>query len=407
MNIAFVIHQFPKLSETFILNQITGLIDLGHEVDIFANSNPDEENVHHEIEAYRLLKRTRYFHNPGQKWARTTRAILLLLRNFHKDPRKILRSFMIAKRFKLRPLSAWQYVIPFLGRNYDIIHCHFGGNGYIGTFLKEIGIGGRVLISFHGADISRRFRQEEASAYDLVFEKADLITSNSDYTKKKLTKLGCNPEKIKKLSMGVDLRELSFSERRLAAGDRIRILTVARLVEKKGLEYSIRAVAKLIKSQPGIQYRIVGDGPLRDGLKILISDLGVSEQIELLGWRNTDEVRELYEKAHLFTLASVTAEDGDEEGQGLVLQEAQAMGLPVVITNHDGFPEGMLDSVSGFLVPERDADALAEKLDYLIQHPETWPDMGRAGREFVEEHYNIKKLNHRLVEIYQSLLANK
>jgi colanic acid/amylovoran biosynthesis glycosyltransferase len=117
-----------------------------------------------------------------------------------------------------------------------------------------------------------------------------------------------------------------------------------------------------------------------------------------------DEVRELYADSHIFILSSVTAANGDREGQGLVLQEAQAMGLPVLSTLHNGIPDGVLDGESGFLVPEKDADALAEKLTYLIENPENWPEMGLAGRKFVEERYDINKLNDRLVKIYEQIL---
>ena len=108
-------------------------------------------------------------------------------------------------------------------------------------------------------------------------------------------------------------------------------------------------------------------------------------------------------ESHIFILSSITAKDGDQEGQGLVLQEAQAMGLPILSTYHNGIPEGVVDKKSGFLVPERDVDALADRLNYLIEHPNTWQDMGKTGREFVEKKYDIKKLNQKLVEIYQRL----
>ena len=103
-------------------------------------------------------------------------------------------------------------------------------------------------------------------------------------------------------------------------------------------------------------------------------------------------------------LASVTASDGDMEGQGLVLQEAQAVGLPVVSTLHNGIPDGVLNGVSGYLVPEGDAHALAERVEYLIEHPGVWPEMGRCGREFVEKNYNIQMLNNKLIEIYRESL---
>jgi colanic acid/amylovoran biosynthesis glycosyltransferase len=84
--------------------------------------------------------------------------------------------------------------------------------------------------------------------------------------------------------------------------------------------------------------------------------------------------------------------------------EAFAQGVPVISTYHAGIPEVVKDGESGFLVPERDADTLAEKLERLIEHPKLRVAMGRNGRRFVEEHYDIDKLNDRLVKIYQQLL---
>lgn len=94
----------------------------------------------------------------------------------------------------------------------------------------------------------------------------------------------------------------------------------------------------------------------------------------------------------------------DTEGQVLVLQEAQACGLPVLATDHNGFPEGMLPGLSGFLVPERDVDSMAEKLAYMIEHPHLWPGWGRAGRAHVEAHYDIRKLSLRLEQLYRQAI---
>jgi colanic acid/amylovoran biosynthesis glycosyltransferase len=107
-------------------------------------------------------------------------------------------------------------------------------------------------------------------------------------------------------------------------------------------------------------------------------------------------------EAHLALLGSVSI-DGDAEGQGLFLQEAQACGLPVIATNHGALPEGMLPGKSGFLVPERDVEAMAERIDFLVAHPEIWPELGRAGRAFVAARYDIHRLNEQLVELYRDL----
>ena len=112
---------------------------------------------------------------------------------------------------------------------------------------------------------------------------------------------------------------------------------------------------------------------LRGKLQQLIHDLGVTRAVKLLGWKQQGEILESFYQAHLFLAPSVTAKDGDQEGTPTVLLQAMATGLPVVSTVHSGIPEMVQDGVSGFLVPERDVDALTEKVAYLIEHPEILP----------------------------------
>ncbi|MCD6465753.1 glycosyltransferase [Candidatus Bathyarchaeota archaeon] len=410
MRIAFIVGTFPKLSETFVLNQITGLLDRGHKVEIFANRPGDDPVVHPDVKKYNLLVRTHYQKIPANKFLRVIKAIWLIIINFHKNPRVILRALNVFKygryALSLRLLYA---TCQFLDKGpYDIIHCHFGPNGILGVLLREVGaIKGKIITTFHGFDVNSYVKQRGKDVYRDLFQKVDLCTVNTDFTGRKVKSLGCDEKKIVKIPAGVDLSKFPFKERKIEPGGIIKILTVARLVEKKGIEYSIKAVAKVLKNHPNIQYQIVGDGPLRMKLQKLIKQLGVQDKIKLLGSKEQEEVWRLYEKAHIFILSSVTAKDGDMEGQGLVLQEAQASGLPVISTLHNGIPEGVLDGKSGFLVPERDVDALAEKLEYLIEHPAIWPKMGYEGRKYVEEHYDINKLNDKLVEIYRKLIERE
>jgi colanic acid/amylovoran biosynthesis glycosyltransferase len=241
--------------------------------------------------------------------------------------------------------------------------------------------------------------------YGPLFRMGDLYTANTRFTRDRGIALGCPPERIVTLPMGIDLSKFRFTPRHLLPGEPIKILTVGRLVEKKGIEYAVRAVARVAHTGRKILYRIVGDGPLRDAIERLITDLHLGERVQLLGAKTKDEVRDLYADSHLFILSSVTASDGDKEGQGLVLQEAQAAGLPVLSTLHNGIPDGVRNGESGFLVPERDVDALAGRLTELVEHPQRWPAMGRAGRAHMEAHYDVERLTDRLVEIYRSLVA--
>jgi len=407
MKIAFIVSKFPTLSETFILNQITGLLDLGHDVDIFSNVTPTEDKIHSDIKAYRLIERTRYFNIPDTKIARAIQAVKIFLIWFFRYPLVLLKALNIFKyRSCYNCLNNLFFVEPFLEKKYDIIHCHFGPNGILGMRLKDLGIPGKYMTSFLGYDVNFYVRKYGKDVYEKLFEKVDLCIVITDFIGEKIKAFGCESAKITKLSLGVDISRFNFKERKIKQGDNINIITVARLVEKKGLEYSIKAVANLLKTHPNICYRIAGDGPLRGELQGLVSRLDVQDKILLLGWKNQNEVKQLYEQSHIFILSSVTANNGDQEGQGLVIAEAQAMGMPVISTLHNGIPEGVLDGQSAFLVPERDVDALAERLLYLIEHPELWPEMGRYGRNFVEENYDIKKLNQRLVNIYQELLKS-
>ena len=137
-----------------------------------------------------------------------------------------------------------------------------------------------------------------------------------------------------------------------------------------------------------------------------IEELNASNTIKLLGWKQRNEVVEELDRSHILLAPSILGKNGTQEGIPSVLKEAMAMGLPVVSTQLSGIPELIQDGVSGFIIPQRDVDALIDKLGYLIEHPEVWPEMGHAGRAFIEKNYDVHKLNDRLVEIYQELLRS-
>lgn len=403
MRIACVVSSFPVLSETFILNQITGLLDLGHDVEIFALLNSRSKKVHPDIKRYGLEHRVQFFNIPNYKVLMALKAPYLILTNFYKNPNLMLRVLNIFK-YKKSSLLLLYAVIPFLNNKFDIIHCHFGPNGLIGALLKKVGVPGRYVTSFHGYDVNSYPQVAGRDIYKDLFETGDLFTCNTRFTKQQAIRLGCDDRKVIILPLGFDIKKYRFSERLLKESEPVKILTVGRLVEKKGYEYTIRAIAKLVDKHIDIRYIIAGNGPLRGELESVVSELGIQNCVTFLGAVDENEVLSLYQQAHIFVLSSITAKNGDQEGQALVLQEAQASGLPVVSTLHNGIPDGVLDNRSGFLVPERDVNMLAEKIEYLIEHPGVWAIMGKTGREFVEKNYDIKVLSQKLVEIYKNLL---
>lgn len=420
MRIAFIVHQFPVLSETFILNQITGLIDRGHEVDIYASQPGDTSNMHQDVISYSLLDHTYYGSQiPTSQPLRTLKGFGLLVANFPKGPLALLRSLNVFAYGKQATSLKMVYkVLPLLGKPpYNIVHCQFGTLGRTWTSLRQIVTPrAKLITSFRGYDISKHVQQKGDKVYAQLFDLGDLFLPNCEYFKRRLVELGCDPKKIVVHGSGIDCSRFVFTPRCPDPNGIVRIVTTGRLVEKKGIEYSIRAIGKLAKDptytthkqgQSRIEYNIIGDGDLREELQQLIQGLELSDSVKLLGWKQQQEIVEILNDSHLFVAPSVTAQDGNQDAPVNVLKEAMAMGLPVVSTNHGGIPELVEDGVSGFLVPERDVEALAEKLAYLIEHSEDWPKLGRAGRAYVEAHYDTNKLNDQLVELYQGQLNSR
>lgn len=405
MKVAFLVHQFPALSESFILEQITGLLDRGVDVRIYAETRLPEPARHPSIDAYGLLDRSRYARTPERMARRWLRLPAIALRHLPRRPGVLLTALnpAVCGRSALT-LQSLYTALAFLDHGgFDVLHCHFGPNGNLGTQLREMGlVRCPIVTSFHGYDANM---VDDRTTYARLFRDGERFTANSEYTRRRLLRLGCPGDRIVILPEAVNLRRIRFSPRRWSPGSPVRLLTVGRLTEKKGHPYALRAVARLIRERPDleIRYTIVGGGPMESELRALVSELGVSGRVELAGARNQEEVARLMEESHLFLLASVTAANRDREGQALVLQEAQASGLPVVATRHNGIPEGLREGVSGLLAPERNADALAALLRGLLDRPESWEAMGRAGRAFVEAKYDPDLLADRLLALYGEL----
>lgn len=423
---------FPAVSESFILRQITGIIDRGHEVDIYAQSRPPTDQPEHpEVADYDLLAKTTYIDMPlasgywelpvvpatGCTWVpgdqKSTPNIFRIIKAVPKFSQCLLSSPRLALKaispayfqYQARSLSALYRLWNLLSQNkrHDVIHAQFGPLGDSFRFARELW-NAPMVVSFRGYDFSMWPRQHGPALYRQLFNAADAVTVNSQYMGDCLQKMGCKPQIIHKIVTGFNLAEIPFKERTAGPNQPVRLLTVGRLVEKKGIEYSLRAVAEVLKKHKQLSYDIVGDGPLRAPLEHLSRELGIARSVRFHGARQKHDVQRMMASAQLFVLSSVTAENGDQEGQAGVLQEAQASGLPIITTDHSGLAEGIVPGRSGFLVPERDVAALASRLIFLIENPQRWPMMGRIGRAYVERHYDIEAANDRLIDLYQSTI---
>jgi colanic acid/amylovoran biosynthesis glycosyltransferase len=407
MKIAMFVGQFPTLSETFILNQIAGLIDLGHIVKIFAQTRGKESKFHQDIYTYNLLEQTYYFNIPQNKLKRIFIALNIILKNIYKSSLAIFKALNFFKYKKLSiSLRLLFYIKPFLNEDFDIIHCHFGPNGTIAVYIREIlGLDAKIITTFHGHDL-RLAIEKSSIIYKELFDKCDLFQCVSNYTRDSLIKLGISSSKLINLPLGIDVKKfpLKWDAKNIIKDDNnIIILTVARLVEEKGLFYGIKAIEQVYNKYKNIfkiKYYIIGYGNLYRPLEDYINAINMKNTIYLLGGENQDEIVKYIKMSDIFLLPSIN------ESFGMVLLEAQAVGLPVIATSVGGTKYAMVENKSGFLVPEKDVDALVEKIEYLLNHPELWPRMGRAGRRFVEEKYDIVKLIKKLERVYEALINN-
>jgi colanic acid/amylovoran biosynthesis glycosyltransferase len=406
MKIAFIVGAFPKLSETFILNQLTGLMDAGHDVQVFAKFDPKQSHVHSDVAKYRLTQRVHYPPAMGaNKIIARLKSLFMILWSGLQRPvatyNVVKEQLTTSQGFSHKRLYTSLFYIR---KRFDIVHCHFGANGDLGVYFKKIDPAVKLISMFHGTDILLGIEKGEGF-YRELFAAADMVMANSSFTRENLLEQGSDPDKTIIHHVGIDLNRFvrpDHPSRNRDASD-IVIITVARLVEEKALEYAITAFAKVRENHPelNLTYRLIGSGHLEDQLRKLVDELKVEGSVIFCGPADHDQVVAAMSQADIFLLSSIF------EGFGLVLVEAQAMGLPIVTTAVGGTPQAVDQDKSALLVPSRDSDAIAEKLEYLIDHRECWPEMGRCGREFVEKNYDIAALNERLIQLYRDLLEGR
>jgi colanic acid/amylovoran biosynthesis glycosyltransferase len=385
VRIGFVLGEFPRISETFILSQITGLLERGHEVAVYAGRPGPRGPVHPDVGRYRLLERVRYWPELSGRRLALLRLRLALL----------TRGGVGRRGFALRGLRPG---------GHDAMVAHFGHVGLEALRLREAGVlPGKLVTFFHGYDMSVFLARNGPRAYERLFRRGECFLAVSGHWQQRLEALGCPPDRTAVHRMGVDCSRFGFRPRGLDPGGAMRVVSVARLVEKKGIDCGLRAVARALCRHPGIEYTIIGDGPLRGRLTAQAAELGLSRHVRFLGWMDRERIAAELARMHVFLAPSRTAVDGDAEGVPVALIEAMACGMPVVSTRHSGIPELVEDGVSGLLVPEGDVEALADGLSRLASSPAAWPDIGRAGRAKVAAEFDIERLNDRLVERLRAL----
>jgi colanic acid/amylovoran biosynthesis glycosyltransferase len=291
--------------------------------------------------------------------------------------------------------------------NVRAIHAHYGPLGCeylpLSTSLQI-----PLITSFYGFDLSvDKVINDYEKNYRDLFEKGSRFLVEGHCMRNKLISIGCPKKKISIQRISLDLRNYKLKSCSFDSNRPIKILFVGRFVEKKGLEYAFRALAA-IKNEFTIEFRVIGDGELKDTLKKIAYDLGFNKEIKWLGMQPYGKVIEELSICDFLLQPSVTARNGDSEGGApTIILEAQACGVPVISTSHADIPYITIPGESALLSDEKDVEVLSFNIKRLLSNPETWEKMGRKGRQYVEQNHDIKKQILNLENIYRKHIIKK
>lgn len=289
-----------------------------------------------------------------------------------------------------------------------VLHSHFG---YVaeGDLALQRALDCPWLIGFYGADVYLLGRSNEwLDRYAPVFGAAAKVLALGPAMATALRQLGCPDQKIHIHPLGVDVDTIPTAPRYLASGERLQILFAGTFREKKGIEYLIHA-AKLARSG-GVQFQLhlVGDVAGREDAKTkaeifrLIGEFELQDVVVHHSWLPFAEMIDLALRSHVFIAPSITASDGDAEGTPFVIQQMMATGMPVVSTQHSDIPF-VFGEHAQWLVPERDAKAIADRIQEYVDAPDRITHDGQALNRQVRNHFSIRARAAALARLYDQL----
>ena len=403
MKILYCVNLFPSTTQTFILTQMQAMHRRGHAVFVHALGRDPHAMPHGALPTETFCREVCYAPTlPPSKLARLARVVRRDVLRYRAVAREAVRPSVFGPRrcWSLRRVVNAVDLAGVVDRVQPaVVHVHFATNAEAPLCCRRAGrLGGtRFVVSFHGFDL-----ENKPAFYPALFDAADRFTVNSDYTRGLAEAMGCPSDRIAKLPMGTDPEVFRRASPRPGEDEPLSLLFVGRLVEMKGPDLALEAFARLREtSRVPCILTLVGDGPMRDALRRRAEALGIARDVTWTGALPQEQVREAMERASVFLLPGRPDAGGRQENQGVVIQEAQAMGLPVVVSNTGGVSEGMEDGHTGFLVPPGDVEAAAARLKQLIEDPVLREDLGRRGRALVAERFNAATLAGALETMYK------
>lgn len=300
-------------------------------------------------------------------------------------------------------------------KNYALIHAHFG-TGAVYALPYKLRHNIPLIATFHGHDIGTLISNDRykpsnwryAVYSKMILSKADLLLAVSTEMAEILCKLSKRPEAVRVFHIGVNLDKfepINYESR--IENNICQLVMIGRFTQKKGHQYALKAFKIAIQKGRKAHLHLIGDGELKQECIKYVHSNKLDSNVTFHGVLNSSEISLLLKRVDLLLAPSVVASNQDREGGPVVIKEANATAIPAVGTYHGGIPEIIEDGKTGYLVPERHVDSLANRMIDLIDHPKKRSAFGVAAREKMERDYDIRKQVQKLESLYDQVSRNK
>ncbi len=390
MDILYYLSSFPKLSKSFVLNELYELESQGHNVFVCSLRNPNEDITHNEYEQLDIpiqyVGEVTHWDFP-ELFSRVTLHPRLLKNTLYwYSPDHHVGNLIRAKRCI--------DVIEYFDWNVDHVHTHFAGaNRYAARQIAAY-YDVPFTITTHAFDL---YREPVGNYTAPLLRGADRIVTISEYNKRHIKKTFTDDTPIDVVRAGIRPEKFEPTSQTVEK----RILSVARFVEKKGLRYALDAVAMLVEDYPDIEYHLVGSGELEGNLKRRVEKLGIQENVSFLDNVSDSRLRAEFDEARTFVLPCIIDESGNRDGIPVSLMEAMAMKTPAVSTRVSGIPELISHEKDGMLAEPHDSEAIAAGLRRMLEDDTSWNQFADSARDKVVRDFNIKTETKKLEQTFK------
>jgi glycosyltransferase involved in cell wall biosynthesis len=394
--LAYILKGYPRISETFISNEILLLEQLGFTMRLFPMRKGREDFCHESVK--QIKARVDYL--PTELLLELPRLIGPNILCAVKQPKRYRQALATAVRRYRRTgrqatfkhlFQAGYLTGKFLSKDPSIchLHGHFAHSPTSVTMFSSLLSGLSFSFTAHAKDIYTSNPDQLREKLDLAVFVATCTRQNKLYLEELESGDGAE---IHCIYHGIDVNLFKSDTTRIATSPPFKLLTVARIIEKKGLPTVYRALKKVADNGIDFEHTLIGDGDDRDSVLRLLKELGLNLQCRWLGTKPHEEVLEHFSQSDLFIMGSKIAADGDRDGIPNVLVESLAMGVPAVATKVSSIPEIIIDTKTGLTVEQEDSEALSKAIIRLLTDRPLRQKVIEQGRSFVEEHFDNSRL---------------